>query len=106
MLLLRRSRTWTRAILVLATCSTFALVASQLPKSAAKDAPHKRADNNAGDSKDRVIAEGVGTTADDALRDAFRAAVRQTVGTMVDAETLVKNDTVISDKVLTYSDGI
>jgi hypothetical protein len=85
---------------------TFALVASQLPKSAGKDAPDKRADKNPGDNTGRVIAEGVGTTADDALKDAFRAAVRQTVGTMVDAETLVRNDTVISDKVLTYSDGI
>jgi hypothetical protein len=85
---------------------TLALVAGQLPKSAGKDAPDKRADKNPGDNTGRVIAEGVGTTADDALKDAFRAAVRQTVGTMVDAETLVKNDTVISDKVLTYSDGI
>ncbi len=53
----------------------------------------------------RVVAEGVGGTADEAVKDAFRNAVRQVVGAVVDAETLVKNDEVISDKVLTYSDG-
>jgi hypothetical protein len=52
-----------------------------------------------------VIAEGVGTTEDEALKDAFRAAVRQVVGAVVDAETLVKNDDVVKDQVLTYSDG-
>ena len=53
----------------------------------------------------RVIAEGVGTTPDEAIKDAFRNAVRQVVGAVVDAETLVKNDEIIDDKVLTYSDG-
>ena len=52
-----------------------------------------------------VVAEGVGTTADEAIKDAFRNAVRQVVGAVVDAETLVKNDELIDDKVLTYSDG-
>jgi hypothetical protein len=54
---------------------------------------------------EKVVAEGVGTTADEALKDAFRNAVRQVVGADVDAETLLKNDEVISDKVLTYSNG-
>jgi hypothetical protein len=53
-----------------------------------------------------VVAEGVGATPEDALKDAFRAAVRQVVGALVDEETVVKNDKVISEKVLTYSDGI
>lgn len=57
------------------------------------------------ESTAKVIAEGVGTTADEALKDAFRNAVRQVVGALVDAETLVKNDEIISDKVLTYSAG-
>lgn len=52
-----------------------------------------------------VVADGVGATANDALKDAFRNAVRQVVGAVVDAETLVKNDELISDKVLTYSRG-
>lgn len=52
-----------------------------------------------------VVAEGAGLTADEALKDAFRNAVRQVVGTFVDAETLIKNDQIIEDKVLTYSGG-
>jgi hypothetical protein len=52
-----------------------------------------------------ILAEGVGTTPDSALKDAFRNAVRQVVGAVVDSETLVKNDEIISDKVLTYSGG-
>jgi hypothetical protein len=52
-----------------------------------------------------VRAEGVGSTPEDALKDAFRGAVRRAVGTVVDAETLVKNKGVVSDTVLTYSNG-
>lgn len=52
-----------------------------------------------------VVAEGVGLTPEDALKDAFRAAVRQVVGEVVDAETLVKNDEIVRDQILTYSDG-
>jgi hypothetical protein len=52
-----------------------------------------------------IVAEGVGATADEAIKDALRNAVRQVVGAIVDAETLVKDDEVIEDKVLTYSDG-
>jgi hypothetical protein len=52
-----------------------------------------------------VVAEGVGTTKEEALKDAFRAAVRQVVGEVVDGETLVKNDDLVKDQVLTYSDG-
>lgn len=52
-----------------------------------------------------VIAEGVGATAEEALKDAYRNAVRQVVGAVVDAETLITNDEVIDDKVLTYSGG-
>lgn len=53
----------------------------------------------------QVIAEGVGATADEAIKDAYRNAVRQVVGAVVDAETLIENDEIIDDKVLTYSDG-
>src|SRR5262249_53149706 len=50
-------------------------------------------------------AEGSGTTGDEAIRDALRNAVRKAVGVIVDGEVMVKNEDVISDKVLTYSDG-
>lgn len=52
-----------------------------------------------------VVAEGIGTTADEAVKDAFRNAIRQCVGALVDAETLVKNDKIITDKIITYSNG-
>ena len=52
-----------------------------------------------------MVAEGVGTDKDSALKDAFRNAVRQAVGALVDAETLVKNDQLIEDRVLTLSGG-
>lgn len=57
------------------------------------------------DQTQEVVAEGVGVTADEAIKDAYRNAVRQVVGAVVDAETLIKNDELIDDKVLTYSDG-
>ena len=59
----------------------------------------------AGASAGQVVAEGVGVSADEALKDAFRNAVRQVVGAFVDEETRIENEEVISDKVLTYSDG-
>lgn len=52
-----------------------------------------------------VVAEGAGVTRDEAMKDAYRNAVRQVVGLYVDAESLIKNDELIDDKILTYSDG-
>jgi hypothetical protein len=52
-----------------------------------------------------IVAEGAGLTIDEAQKDAFRNAVRQAVGLVVDADTLVRNDQLVEDKVLTYSDG-
>src|SRR5687767_8227931 len=52
-----------------------------------------------------VIVEGVGKTLEDALKEAYRAAVRQVVGAVVDEQTQIQNDEIISDKVLTASSG-
>jgi len=61
---------------------------------------------SSGDGATRtVVAEGVGLTPEEALKDAFRAAVRQVVGEVVDAETLIKDDQIVKDQILTYSDG-
>ncbi|HTV54881.1 MAG TPA: hypothetical protein VMI06_08180, partial [Terriglobia bacterium] len=51
------------------------------------------------------VDEGVGRTPDEALRDAFRNSVSRVVGVYVDAETRLKNEEIISDQVLTYSEG-
>ena len=52
-----------------------------------------------------VEAKGSGNDRDEALKDAFREAVRKVVGAYVEQETVVKNDQVIKDQVLTYSGG-
>ena len=53
-----------------------------------------------------VVASGYGTTADAAKKAAIRAAVEQVVGSMVDSETLVENDELVRDEILSYSAGL
>jgi len=53
-----------------------------------------------------VLACGTGKTEEAALKQAFSNAVTQVVGTIVDAETIVKNDKVIKEQILTYSNAI
>lgn len=50
-----------------------------------------------------VVATGTGNAVASAKKDAYRAAVEKVVGTLVDADTLVENDELIRDQVLTYS---
>lgn len=52
-----------------------------------------------------VMALGIGTTTEEAKKDAYRDAVRQVVGTLVAPATLVQNDTLIDEKVLSLSGG-
>lgn len=52
-----------------------------------------------------VVATGIGKDSDGALRNALRSAIEQAVGTLVDSETLAKNDEVVSDQILSYSSG-
>ena len=77
------------------------------PASENEEPAQARESNASTDEKatQTVLGKGAGTTEDEALKDAFRDAVRQVVGAVVDAETVVKNDDVINDQVLTYSDG-
>ena len=53
----------------------------------------------------RVTVDGVGTTADEALKDCFRKAVAVVMGSIVDTETQVENDQLVVDRILTLSDG-
>ncbi len=50
-----------------------------------------------------VIATGTGDTVESAKKDAYRAAVEQVVGSIIDPDTLVESDELIKNKVLTYS---
>jgi hypothetical protein len=58
-----------------------------------------------GDDWELVEAQGVGNTPQLAIRDAFRRAVEQVVGTLVDSEVVVQNDKLINEKILTASNG-
>ena len=53
-----------------------------------------------------VVATGHGSTVREAKKAALRAAVEQVVGTMIDATTLVENDELIEDEILTYAPGM
>lgn len=53
-----------------------------------------------------VVATGYGTTVREATKAALRSAVEQVVGTMIDATTLVENDKLIEDEILSYSAGM
>lgn len=52
-----------------------------------------------------VVAEGVGADVEAAKSDAYRQAVRQVVGAFVDATSMVENDKLIEDQVITLSSG-
>lgn len=53
----------------------------------------------------KVIGRGVGINETEALKDAYRDAVERAVGLFVDAETVVKNDEVLKDQILTQSNA-
>ena len=52
-----------------------------------------------------VIATGVGGTEHEAIKDAGRSAVKEAVGMFLVSETIVENDELIKDEVLSVSDG-
>jgi hypothetical protein len=52
-----------------------------------------------------VEVTGSGLNPDQALQDAYSLAIKKVVGTLVTAETEIKNEEIIRDKVLTYSRG-
>lgn len=56
-------------------------------------------------SEKNVIATGYGTTHQHALNNAFKSAVEQYVGVVVDNETIMKNGKLIKDNILTASNG-
>jgi hypothetical protein len=52
-----------------------------------------------------VVAEGAGLSLEAAQKDAYRQAVRAVVGLYVDAKTIVENDELIEDRILSASNG-
>ena len=53
----------------------------------------------------KVMAVGMGKDSDAALKNALKNAVSQAVGTLVDTQTIVENDAVIKDQILSHSGG-
>ena len=53
-----------------------------------------------------VQAKGQGETVDAAKKDAIRNAIKTAAGELVDAKTLVENDELVSDKILTLSNAM
>ena len=54
---------------------------------------------------DNVVAEGWGDTDEQALRDAFRNAIRQVLGAIVDTKTIVEEDRRVLERIVTFSNG-
>jgi hypothetical protein len=53
----------------------------------------------------KVVAVGEAMDPHDALQNAFKVAVEQAVGTLVDSETIVREDDTIQEKILSVSNG-
>lgn len=53
----------------------------------------------------RVKAKGQGDNIDDALKQAFKDAIRKVVGVYVDSLEIVKNEEVIEDRIITHSNA-
>ncbi|HUT88778.1 MAG TPA: SHD1 domain-containing protein [Thermoguttaceae bacterium] len=53
----------------------------------------------------KVVATGVGVDPDNALLNALSHAIEQAVGVMVDAESIIENDQLVHDRILTCTRG-
>ena len=53
----------------------------------------------------KVQGRGVGTTKEEALKDAYRDAIERAIGLYIDAEAAAENDQLIKDQVLTHSNA-
>ena len=83
-----------------------AKVVASKEKGTAKTTATKEKPPPAAPATQTVTGEGVGTTPEEARKDAIREAVRKVAGALVVGTTTVENDKIIKDKVLTYSDGV
>ena len=71
--------------------------ASRSEKSSQKTAPAK---------SQKITTTGLGATPSEAEKQALSEAVRQAVGALLDAKTLIENEEVIEDRILTVNNGI
>jgi len=59
----------------------------------------------AGEGEKKVITSAYGESPDQALENALRNAVEEAVGALVSSETIIENDEIVKDEVLSYSKG-
>lgn len=62
-------------------------------------------ENFAQDSTMTVTSRGIGIDPSAAKKDAFVNAMQQAIGSYVDSETVIENNEIIKDKILSVSDG-
>jgi hypothetical protein len=112
-------RKLTRSTLVLLgtfVLTTFHIEAAESPSADQDQQPGRsetrfdsfRAQPSSGSNQSQVmdvVATGIGTDPEQAKQNAFSAAIEQAVGVLVDAETIIKNNQVIRDRILTSSQG-
>ena len=72
------------------------LPASRSEKSSQKTVPPK---------SQKITTTGLGATPSEAEKQALSEAVRQAVGALLDAKTLIENEEVIEDRILTVNNG-
>ena len=65
----------------------------------------KSAEAEAATSQKKITVVGLGVSPDAAEKQAITDAVRQAVGAYIDSDTLVQNEEVIRDRILTVSNG-
>jgi len=52
-----------------------------------------------------ITVTGIGTTLESAEKQALAAAIRQTVGAYIDSKTIIENEEVIQDRILSVSNA-
>ncbi len=52
-----------------------------------------------------VVVLGIGNTESEAKKQAYRSAIQSVIGSMVLSETIVENESLVQDKILSHSDG-
>ena len=100
-----------KKILAFAMATSFASLSSHAAEfqfsSVKRDASgvtNEQKKNNVGQYKE-IIASGYGVTEEKARKNAFRAAIQQYVGVVIDSETQMKNGDLLKDNILTASSG-
>jgi hypothetical protein len=88
--------------LIIASClTTSILCADTFSLNNVSSNNQSKVQNNTKD----LISTGYGISPEKALNNAFKSAIQQYVGVVVDSETILKNNNLIKDEVLTASNG-